>query len=515
MANHHGRVRTAARGLGAAALLLGLVACGGDDGGTGGGGSSAGSVNAMAVAVDSTPGDLDPHQINQSPQTVGSRVVWYNVYETLLSRDASGEIVPQLATELPELVDDTTWRFTLREGVEFTNGEPLDAAAVKYSVDRIVDPASDSYLVEVVGGITGATVVDPLTVDITTEAYDPVLPSRATRLFVLPPEYSQQPDFAREPVGTGPYTLASQGPTELVLAANPDYWGGEPAIGEVTVRFVEDPTTRASALRAGEVDLITAVTPDIAGDLPNAPATEGGENPFISLDALNGVATDHRVREALNLAIDKEALADELFGGFATVSNCQIVSPGSVGYDPDLEPYPYDPDRAEELIEEAGATGETVRLASAQSWPKGREMAETVASYWDAVGLKTEIEMHPGAGEQAEGLVKTPERPTGWYAPTSDDLFDASKSIDQWLTTESPVGAYSNPEIDALAAEIKASTDADARIELLHEALEAACDDAAFVWLLNAQTIWGTSDRLEFDPPADSELRFFAMDLSD
>ena len=317
------------------------------------------AAGEIVVAIGSEPSTLDP----QARDDGGERAVNDNIYETLMAREPDGTLVPGLAAEPPTKVDDTTWEFKLRPNITFTNGEPFNANSVVTSVTRIIDPALKSEQMAYFGTIKGAEKVDDLTVRIITTGPDPILPSRMYWMKMIPPKYAADPKFAEAPVGTGPYKLeAFNRGQDIVLVANPDYWGGKPAIDKVTYRFVGESGTRLSGLVAGEFDVITNLLPEFVESVPKSAAVQGLETSVIILSTENEVTKDPRVRQALNIAIDRQALADSLFGGYALPARGQLVNPKAFGFNEALEVYPYDPEKAKALIKEAGAEGKTINL---------------------------------------------------------------------------------------------------------------------------------------------------------
>src|SRR5690606_10925560 len=152
-----------------------------------------------------------------------------NIYETLMVRSPSGELGLGLAASAPEQISPMVWRVSLHPGISFTNGEPFDAEAVAFSIERIIDPAYTSAQMSFFSTLAGAEVVDAQTVDIHTNVVDPILPSRLYWLKILPPEHAQSPNFAQQPIGTGPYVIENWSPgASISLVRNEDYWGDEP-----------------------------------------------------------------------------------------------------------------------------------------------------------------------------------------------------------------------------------------------------------------------------------------------
>lgn len=454
----------------------------------------------ITIAADEEIPTLDP----QARDFAAMRLVTENIFESLLARDPKGVLVPQLAVALPEQTNDTTWRFQIQEGVEFSNGEPMNADAVVASIERIIDPTFESQLLDFFSTFKSATAVDEYTVDVKTKGVDVLLPARIQLIKIVPPEASQDKAFAHEPVGTGPYVFESSegagGP--FVLTKNPDYWGGEVvSVDTVTVRTIADVSTRVSALEAGEVDLIT-LPPDSVESAPQSVSVVGILNPFLTLNAGLGVTADEKVRQALNYAIDRDALAEQLYSGFAQPSQCQVVAPAAVGYNESLEAYPYDPEMAKKLVSEAGAEGETITLVTSDYFPKGREIGETLAAYWTDAGLKVDLQV-PDFDHWLELLyAKGDDRPNAVYSVTSTDLLDAAASSRQ-LTTDGDQSAYSNPQVDQLFTEAQSTADVDARDAVYEEAGKIACDEAALVNLLNPEDIYGLSDRMDWQPRID------------
>lgn len=501
-------------------LALLAAACGGGeesapaDGG-GDGGDDTASGGSVVIALSADPATLDPHLLDDGSQ----RTVNNNIYESLLTRNAeTGELEPLLATDLPEQVDETTWRFTLREGVEFTNGEPFNADAVVATVERILDPEYASEQLQFYGNIDGAEKVDDYTVDITTSALDPVVPARMAFMRIGPPEYMQEEEFATNPIGTGPYTFVSRTPgEEVVLTANPDYWDGAPEITDVTIRVLEDESTQLAALQAGEVDLVINISPDLVDEVPQLLSVPGAENSNVRLNAQEEdvITADPRVRLALNMAVDREAIAESLYAGYATPLSCSTIPPAAFGHNPDLEPIPYDPDQARQLLEEAGVAGETLTFVSTPGrWSKDREVSEFVASSWEEVGLNVDLEFLEWES-YLDAIFAEQNKPPALYHSSTNDLLDADRQITSYYDSTSELAAYRNERVDELAEEARQEPDVEQREALYAELTEIACEDAAFVYLVNADDTYGATERLQWTPRADQQILVKDMSLGE
>ncbi len=476
------------------------AACGGD----------AEPEGEIVIAIGSEPSTLDPHLRDDG----GERAVNDNIYETLLSRDSNGELQPLLAAALPTQVDDTTWEVEIRDGISFTNGNALDAAAVKASFDRLVGLGDESEQSGFFGSIAGVEVVDGMTVRFTTDGPDPILPAKLYWLKVIDASEVGE-GYDENPVGTGPYQFVSWNRgSSVVLEANPDYWGDAPSIQQVTFRFIEESGTRLSGLLSGEFDLITNLSPDDADTAPNSVSVVGLEHPIMILSTIDGPTADVRVRQAMNHAIDKQALADSLYGGAAAVDQCQILSSTVFGFNPDLDAYDYDPDRARELIADAGAEGTTIDLVGESGrWLKDRELIEAVANYWDAVGLDTNVQIFE-FGEYLNRLFDRETRASAIFVSSSNDILDPSRQLGTYYSPEGIGSSNQDAEMLDWVTRAAVETDVDAREDLYHQATARACDDAYFAFLLNIEDSYGTSERLDWAPRVDAKLLVSEMSLS-
>ncbi|MDO9174610.1 MAG: ABC transporter substrate-binding protein, partial [Actinomycetota bacterium] len=300
-------------------MSLVAVACGDDDStSTTTGGGSSDTTGApvegaeITIALGSEPTSLDPYIVDDGAE----RAINDNIYETLLSRDAGGTLQPGLATALPTQIDETTWQFTLREGVTFHDGSAFNADSVVASINRIVklvaDAATDNdgfYKT-----ITGATKVDDVTVNITTDGPDGVLPARMYWLKMIPASAETTADLSESLVGTGPYKFVSRTVgSDIQIEVNPEYWGDAPSITKVTYEFVAEGGTRLAGLKSGKYDLITNLPPQDVDQAPQPANVQGQEHPVLILDVDEGITADPNVRLALNLAVDKQAIIDQVY----------------------------------------------------------------------------------------------------------------------------------------------------------------------------------------------------------
>lgn len=465
----------------------------------------AASAADIAVAIGAEPTTLDPHTQDDGAE----RTVNDNVYETLYTRTAEGELQPGLAADLPKQIDPLTWEIKLREGISFHNGEPLDAEAVAFSLKRIVDPALKSAQLSYVSTIKDAVAVDAHTVRITTEQPDPILAARLYWIKIVAPVYAKDPAFADHPIGTGPFKFVrwDRG-QEVLLEANADYWGDATALEQVSFRFIPEASTRLAGLLSGELDLITNVAPEFEQQLPKVSKIEGLELPFVAINARPGSPTaDVRVRQALLYAIDREELAEGLFEGNATVATGPLLVPAAFGFDASLTGYSYDPVKAKALLEEAGAVGAAIEVVGPGGrFLKDREATEAIAGYWSEIGLNVTVTV-PEWSEYLRRVFNSPDaRPDVFYSSSANELFDADRSITAYYHPGSTASANADTELGEWIDAARFETDVEKRAALYSQVLQRSQEQAYVASLLRVQDIYGLSDRLEWQPRIDGKL---------
>lgn len=339
--------------MGAAVALLAVAACSGVGGDTAQG--EPGGTLRIGVP-DLPPGQGNPFTAVGSP----SVYTWAAIFDSLTVITSDGETVESLATDW-ENIDETTWRFTLREDVTFSNGEPLDAEAVVATVDYLLTEEGSTT---VVGGelttLDSAEAEDEYSVVITTEEPDPILPTRISIMSIVAPEAWEElgPEgFATTPVGTGPFSVDSLTQNEVSLSAYEDSWRA-PEVDSLTLTRMAEATPRTQALQSDQVDLAIRVSPDQVGPLTDSGFHVEAEPAQIMSFAFRQVeqdspVADPKVRLALNHAVNSEVMVDSLLNGEGGVPT-QGTSDTTTGHNPDLTGFEYDPELARELLAEAG-----------------------------------------------------------------------------------------------------------------------------------------------------------------
>jgi len=500
-------------------LALALLAAGcGGDGGEGQGDGEIPSRVVVAQGVD--PTTMDPHAHRETP--TGNVV--RHLYDPLIERDGEDPTTfnPILAESF-EQIDETTIEFKLRTGVEFSDGTPFNAETVAYNFDRLtgkLEGQEPPVLAFEFESIDRVEVVDETTVRIITKQPDALILGTITEAMMIP-QGSVDEDaeaLASEPVGTGAYTLVRwDRNNEVVMTANPDYFLGAPAIADVVFRTMPEASSRLAAIQTGDVDVITNVPPD------NIPEVEAGGNASVItvpsarvasvwLDTLDSEPlASTEVRQALNYAVDRQAITEQVMSGFGTPV-ATITPEYFAGYNPDLEPYSYDPDRARALLSQAGyENGFPLTLMVPRGrYLLGEEVTQSVVGYLKDVGIDASIE----AVEFGVFATATQEReiPDGFFAAWGNAFFDPLDELQvAVLTGTKGFSWYSNEEVDALIAEAASTTDEEAHADVLRRIEQIIYDDPPFIFLFAYQDSYGVANRLEWEPRSDELIYMYEV----
>ena len=367
----------------------------------------------LTIVRPSDPVALDPHLETTAP---GSWV-FSQILEPLITLNQDMEIEGRLATSW-EFIDATRLRFELREGITFHDGTPFNAEAVKFTWDRAFESDPPGRWKSLAGPVEGVEIVDEYTVDvIAQQPYGPLLLTMTMPYTgIVSPTAVQErgEDFVRAPVGTGPFTFVEwRSNDRIVLEANDDYWRGRPALDRIVFRTVPEEGARMLSLRTGEADMVLMPTPS---DLPALEAdpdfiVEGAPGVGVFYLAFNldrPAVSDVRVRQAVAHAIDRELIVEAILEGGGVLATSVIGEP-VFGYQDMrlLERYPFDVERARELLIEAGYTpgndglmrdaeGNVLTLemlpSSGRSL-KDREIAETLQEFLRQAGIVAELDI--------------------------------------------------------------------------------------------------------------------------
>ncbi|MFD2044607.1 ABC transporter substrate-binding protein [Ornithinibacillus salinisoli] len=501
-----------------AALVFFLAACSGESGEVGTeNGTENGSVTDgnLVIAQSADITTLDPQD---SLSTNGERI-FRNMYNRLFARNQDMEIVPEIV-ESYENVDEETWHFNLVEGITFHNGEELTAEDVKFSLERVM---TDQGLKEYpyFTQLAEVNVLDTYTVEIVTDGPMPTIQHVLAKsgADILPKEYVEEvgmDGFVENPIGSGPYQFVSWDvDSEVVLEKFEDYYG-EPGIWDtVTVRAISESSTRVGELLTGGVQLITDVTPnewDRVNDNEGTSLVQGETTRVMLLmnRLTEGFATsDERVREAIDLAIDQQAIVDSVLRGSGVPVRSRVPE-GVFGTNPDLyDTYVHDKERAKELLAEAGyEDGLEITLTAPRGrYPLDGEVAELIAVMLGEVGIEVNLELLESgtfidvySENENEELI---------MIGLADGLLDASYSLVHY-TIDRAAGQtdYNNPDVDQLFQDASRNLDEESRLEQFKEIQQVVAEERPHTFLYQDKVNYGVSDSILFEPRLDEALYF-------
>ena len=417
----------------------------------------------ITIVLSEEPDIIDPCEASRS--NVG-RIVKQNVTETLTEIDPDdGSITPRLATEWQQ-VDDLTWRFKLKEGVKFHDGEPFNAETAKTAILRTLDERIDCEIrIKFFGGMqVTPEPVDEYTLDIKTAEPAPILPTMMGTMTITSPN-TVEGERTRDPIGTGPYRFVSWTPgTSVVLERFPDYWGEQPEVAKVTYVFRGESAVRAAMVAAGEADIAPNIAVQDATDPDMDFSYLNSETSSFRIDVNKPPLDDVRVRKAMNLAIDRDAMIGTIFSE-DVVKATQFVVPSINGHNPDLEPYPYDPEQAKELIAAAAADGvpvedEITMIGRLEIYPNATEHAEATMAMLQEAGFNVKLDMLE-VGEWVDTYTKpyAEDRPPQLVQTQHDNNNgDAVFTVFFKYHSDGAQSVLSNPELDALIEKATVST---------------------------------------------------------
>ena len=456
----------------------------------------ASAQSVLNAGLDVDAGTMDPRLARDTSAARMQELV----YSGLVRLDA--ELVPQpdLAASW-EFTDPTTLVFQLNEGVTFHNGQPLTAEDVKYTFDTLLQEDFGAPRRSLYTPIESIEVVDDLTVQFNlSQPYAPVL--QYMDMGIVPHEAAAElgPDFGDNPVGTGPFQLVEwEKGSRILLEAFDDYFGGRPSIDQIDISIIPDNNVRLIALESGDLDLIhSPVPPQDLARLQSDPnlvveTTTALGYTYLNLNLDNPVLEDVRVRKALAHLSDRETISEVIFYGMDAPGQSFLL-PNTFYYTDDVTTYEYDPERAAELLDEAGWTdsdGDGIRDKDGQPLmielttnvdPNRQQILEFLQGEWAQVGIDASVRVYEWpsfiadviAGEYDIGLI-------GWLLLTDPDR----ASYLQFFTEGgSNYGSYSNPEVDRLLDEGRAETDPEARKEIYTEVAQIITDEVPYIFLL-------------------------------
>jgi peptide/nickel transport system substrate-binding protein len=502
--------------------------------------ASHASAQTATMAVGAPVTTIDPHFHNVGP----NNALTMHIFDRLVERDGRARPHPSLAASW-RVVSDNVWEFKLREGVTWHDGRPFTADDVVFTFSRVPNvPNSPGGFQGFLRAITRVEVVDPHTLRLHTASPHPLMPLDLASVSIIArhaAEGAGTEDFntGRAAIGTGAYRLISYRSGDRVeMARNPNYFGGAEPWERVSYRIVNNDAARTAALIAGDLDLIEQVpTSDLARlrrdnrvtitEIPSlrtvymAPDySRDGNTPLITDNAGNPLPVnpfkDARVRRALSMAINREALVERVMEGAATAT-AQWLPEGAFGYNASVRPRTFDPDAAKRLLAEAGyPDGFRLTMHTPNDrWPNDARLAQAVAQMWTRIGVRVQVEALPwtafvgraGRQEYSAFLIGWGSNPDGSH-PLRNILATVNRDRG-WGSSNR--GRYSNPQVDALLLQSLGEMDEAKREQQVIEGMRIAMTDVGVIPLHIQTNIWAVRRGFEFTARNDELTR--AQDL--
>ncbi|MCC6945529.1 MAG: hypothetical protein IT335_13180 [Thermomicrobiales bacterium] len=458
-------------------------------------------LSSDAVAIDT----------RQSQNTTGVSQILH-VLEPLVSLNTSTGAIESALAESWEPTENG-WRLHIRQGVTFHDGQPLTAEDVKYTLDSIIDPANVEWVQPTIRGklgrLAGVEVEDEYTVALDLGGQSRAFLANLLAVGIIPASAaSQGADFAREPVGTGPYRYAEfTSGEQFVVERNGDYWGDAPVSDRIVFRILAENATRVAALESGEVVMIDNLPPDQMdriGGIDGLSVLTETTSRFMHVQMINDRPPfdDIRVRQAVNHAIDKEAIHQALIGGLGAVQTAPWPA-NMLGHNDELTPFPYDPDLARQLLNEAGVSDITISFGGPVGrYLNDRQVAEAILTQLQDVGIKAEPDLRE-FGSFFENVFD--RQYDAFLLGYAYGGLDPESGREFW-SSGSSLANYSNPEVDQLFDAGDSTTDLDEAAGIYRELSGIIWNDVPYAWLYFQPTIVGVSDRLQGWAPQPDEF---------
>lgn len=503
----------------ATVLSLAVAACGGNSGGDNSGGDNSDASESPAavadggdlvVGVGALPPTLSPFITQPTPPRSFTVNPMYSFLTTLDAFQDGAPVQPSVAESWTQ-DSPTQWTFKLKPGLAFPNGEPLDATAVKFAVDYVLDPLNEAGISSAIGPVESATVVDPATVQMNLSAPEYDLPRYMTILPLVPPK-----DFAargadaffNDPITTGIFKLDSYTPgEELKLIRNPDSVSGTTHLDSVTFKVIVENAARVSALKTGAVDLITKVPTDQVDSLNSSGLTVTAINEarlyMGDLYKAEGPLNDVRVRQALNYALDTKSLVDNVMGGYGQDEEGQLSPTNISGACQTSTGYPYDLAKANDLMMEAGQSGLDLTIGSSQGFLLNDSLlAQAIAAQLEKLDAVSSVKVETMEFSNYLDVFygRTPAQDIFMWGMSSAPGLDITRNLGRFTTTHSDRNPdnYANPEYDSLYEQlISTSPDDPRRQELDCQVSQIVKDDALVLFGFYTPDIWGATDRVQ------------------
>jgi peptide/nickel transport system substrate-binding protein len=454
----------------------------------------------LRVAWNVNPADLTPGKNAQWAPVL----FFEHIYDTLLRLDENGDFQPALALSYEVLPDYKTVIFKLRQGVQFHHGREFDAEDVKFTFERLVDPDFGSPWANLFEPIDKVEATDKYTVKFTLKSpFAPFLTYCATNWFtaIVPRDFAPTHNLNQEASGTGPFMLKEYvQDNNVTLVKNPNYWEkGMPHLDGIEFKIMPDVQTQIAALRTGELDLITVEDPKLLSTIQNLPgiammpSLDPVNEGAIGVNCAEGPTADVRVRRALSMGMDRQALIDTVLFGYGMVGtkiSCGKKPYGYCGDGSDLPYYPYDPEGAKRLLAEAGyANGLELTIKVCSNIPITVQTAELLQDQWKKIGVNLKIEQMADFNLLLDDFIKVNHQLamiwTVWQPDPDSDVYQIYYS-----TSTINLGKFKDTKLDALMDQARAEMNVDKRIKLYRDVETLVADQVYILYPWTKPVNW-------------------------
>lgn len=488
---------------------------------------AAGAAQKPVIIVQAEVASLDP----QFSEAGNLGNIEQHLFDFLIAYDKNMQIVPSAAESYTLLPDNKTWQFKIRKGIKFWDGEPLDAKAVKFTFDRIGNAdlrkqgLNDPYYSRV--GFDHIDIVDDYTVNFVLKKPTILFLVYTTFNPILAPEYysTHTPqETAIHPMGSGPWILKEWVKDDhMTMTANPDYWRGKPQIETLIWKPVPEPSTRTAMLQRGEADIVADLAPEDMDRVKNDPnlnvcVAPGARRISVTIPTQNPLFKDKRVRQALNYAVDFDAINKTILNGLAPARMNAPVS-GNFWIDPNLKPYTYDPAKATALLKDAGWNPDSAitLYTPVGRYMKDTEIAQAVAGYWQKVGIKVTVQ-NVDATVFSDQLRKSAfQGPfivglgSRFFGP--DDvsvLFEPGFEGFEWVDNTQQGAAAKK-----LYEDLQGTFDDKKQQQLVWQISDIFADEAPWVFLWRQSSVFGVDKRTDWNCFSDYRIYFWLPNSPD
>lgn len=471
------------------------------------------SENELIIAVHSDATVLDP----QNSSDVPSSNIQTNIFDSLVKKDENDKIVPNLA-ESWKAIDDTTWEFELRKDVTFHDGEPFNAEAAKKSLDRIRDPEVASPRFFIFEMITSVDVLDEFTLRLTTEyPFAPLLSHLAHPAGAMISPKSIEEDYAameggapsgtvisEKPIGTGYFKFNSWDPgAEIILVKNENYWGEPALVDKVTFKVIPESGTRVAELETGYAHIIEPVQPTEVQQVNDSgkgkvDVKTSSSLSYIGFNVDQEPFNDIRVRQAISMLTNKDDILEGIYEGFG-VDAIGPLAPGVFGYNEEKQPISYNPEKALELLKEAGLEDGFKTTIWTNDNPQRIDSAIVLQQALKQANIDVEIEiLEWGAyldkidnGEHDMFIL-------GLTNPVGDaDYFLRSLFHSQSKGSAGNNSFYDNHEVDQLLDKGRKELDEKERLAIYNEVQDILIEDAPLIYIHHQAYLTGVSNQID------------------